>query len=92
MRLLRGAGRTQRGSREGAVGDASTAGTSEASDEEHSERTAPSRLGLWRCMSLIDYLLFMNKRLRLWRCLLLINRLSFINKRLGLWRGSPPIH
>ena len=40
-------GGTQRGSREAAVGDVSTAAS--GASEERNERTAASRLGLWRC-------------------------------------------
>ncbi|CDK39520.1 hypothetical protein BN903_72 [Halorubrum sp. AJ67] len=41
-------GGTRRGSREAGAGDARTAGTSSASDEDRSERAPASRLGLQR--------------------------------------------
>ncbi|VTT87919.1 hypothetical protein DM2_1253 [Halorubrum sp. DM2] len=50
MRSLCGAGLEGAAARTKAR-DASTAGTSEASDEERSERTESSRLGLRRCQS-----------------------------------------
>ena len=62
---VRCGGGTQRGSCEGGVGDASTAGASETSDEERSERTPPSQLGLWRwCSTPIRNRPFINNQQR----------------------------
>ncbi|WP_203230565.1 hypothetical protein, partial [Halorubrum distributum] len=72
----------QRGSRAVAAGDASTAGASETSDEEHSERAATARLGLWRCSPPIREQLFINKRLGLRQCSLTTCGNLFINERL----------
>ncbi|WP_158228656.1 hypothetical protein [Halorubrum ezzemoulense] len=53
---------TQRGSREDAVGDVRTAGASNTSDEERSERTASSRLGLRKRSASIYEQRFISKR------------------------------
>ena len=87
--VVAGRGGTQRGSRAGGAGDVSTAGTSNASDEERSERTPSARLGLWKWSPSIRQQRFINDRLGLWKWSPSIRQQRFINDRLGLWKWSP---
>ncbi|TKX55017.1 hypothetical protein EXE42_05825 [Halorubrum sp. SP3] len=69
--------------------DESTAGASETSDEERSERTEPSRLGLRRCRyrSVIYKQPRTAERLRLRWCRCWCRTIIYIQNRTAEWLG-----